>query len=398
MSTPLSVRIAAASLLAACLLAPAVALDVPTQLTGRVLLIRETAQSGLVADLAQLGVTIGTPVTIDYTIDDTSVASPNQQVSTTYLDSVVTLVVAAGQYEARYDRQPADVGKSTVTVTNDRGAGATVDGYTVQATVFDNDVVGAGTLQSPLTAAVTLLDGTAAAISDEEIIQDASRFPGLGSVVTLVGANGNVVIQLDDPAPKGDTGRCTKAQLAAAGKLASSVLKCRAKWAGQPASKDPADAKVAACIDKARGKFTIRFAKAILSADRKGQACRFEIIDAGPTADSLIDDLSDLVDSLLVGADRDDKTDRGLRLKILKAAASQAGKDLAAHGKAASKPNPAKLQAQLASSRTKAIRSIDKALSKAQKKGADTTGLDSADIVDAVRQLTQNHAAVIGGD
>jgi len=379
--------------------ASAAAEEVTQLITGRVTIVNvpETAAPGTADLLLNLGVAVDAPVTLSFTVESTTPGQVIVDPYTTYVGAVVGYELSVGGYVAVLD--PEALSGNSVQVGNDVVIPPKSDSYTVAALGDEPRTVlkGSGPFDVLVFNAV-FADADGKTISNEAVVQDASRFTfGSGAVG---GLNGTIAfaLDLDGGGPVFDpTALARQGQLKAASKFGSSVLAAEARFAKAARTVDPQGDKLAAAIGKAEDKFGAQFVKAVEKALQKGGSAPLPASALDEVSTGLRAGFDTLADTLLAGVVVDDKDDRVLRGKLLSAAAKQLGAEFAAHAKHAKKPVLEKLEAKLASSRAALLKAAQKALDAAAAKGVAYGGPSPDELADAVSALVDEFVALTQG-
>ncbi len=400
MSTQSPCRTSAALLLLATLV-PVQAEDVAYAVTGTVSQVLPTDQPTADA-LAAAGVFVGASALVEFTVESTTPANAGVSGFSFYTGAVTSLTGSIGTYTI-IKNVPFSFGAlNFVQVGDDEPGGLPVaDSWTLTTPSADGGVLQTGSQNSYVTTTLQFLDNDGDAGSDEGVVQDPTRYD-FGSAI-FGGVKGTVVVTLDiglgggAGGPLVGPGFCARGQLRAASKLCKSALRCHAKRARQPPDKDPLGEKLALCLEKAAGTFAKRFAAAVAKAGKKGGPCLLAGSENQAASDMLIDGVEVLTAGLLIGADPFDKSDRALRGKLLRTAATQAGKDLAAQARHAFKPNPDKLALKLAKSRAATLAKAQQAIDVATTHGVTYAGPTAGEIADGVTVLVDTFVTLTEG-
>ncbi len=355
--------------------------------------------------LAALGVTVGAQVsaTIRIESDVMSVPTSNPDIIQ-WLEPTKSLVITIGSYQIVQDVPKLFEGLNFIQVGDDLPGGGTVaDTYSVTTPMTDTDLILAGSFgPGKVTGSLLFSDFDGKTGSDDGVIQDLSAYPvataifgGEGGSISILWSTGGT-----GGGPGGSTydpAKCTKDHLKGAAKFGKAVLACKAKRAKQPAEKDPFGTKENACVTKAFEKFQVALGKAGAKAAKKGGVCTLPDVEGIAAELAFLNALATLTDAVLTDFDADDKNDRVLRGKLLKAAASQWAKDAAAYAKDATKPNADKLAKALDKSSAALVKQADKAIEKAAAKGVVYTGPSASQLTDDVRAIVDDFVALTGG-
>lgn len=345
-------------------------------------------------ELAKLGVFVGAPVALEFTVESTTPGQPDGD-KTLYVDAIVGFELKIGDYVATL--HPGDLGGNYVTVED-----ASLDSYVAAA--FGTEPVPVLTTDAVPFVALSLsfFDADGSAMSNEGVVQDVQRFqfgsgaignhvnPTIGFTFDLGGGGGG-------PGAADPTALARQGQLKAASSFARKVLVAQAGSAQKPASADPLGAKLAAKVDNAEGAFGKQFLKAVQKAQKKGGFAPLAAADLPQASAGLLAAFTALADDVTDGLDSGDKHDRVLRAKLLRALAVQAGLDFAAQSKHAKKPSPGKLATKLATSRAVLLKKAGKALDVAGKKGVVYEGPSPEELADAVTSFVDEFVELTKG-
>ena len=383
-------------LLALALLAAAApgarAEEVSTTLHGKVASVTGAATAALAAK----GVTVGSDVTATWTIESTTPGIPSGGIGqyTVYHQALTAFTVTIGEWQATQFLPPFLEDLAMVQVGDESPGGGLGDSYLLSDFLVDTELILTGGL---LNASCSLLavfaDADAKTISNEGVIQDASKF--LVGTAGIAGTNGLISIDFDMDGDSGGgtsigPGLAQKGQLRAGGKYGSTLLRIFGKSASQPPTADPLGTKEAESVDKAGVKFEKQFLAAVDKAIKKGGSAPLPGSAQGEAAENVSKNAGSLEFSLLTGANPDDKLDRQLRGKLLKAAAAKCAADMSALAIHAFKPDAGKLADKLAKAEDVLLKKVEKALEAADKKGVVYTGPSGAEIADAVLAMAED--------
>jgi len=382
-------------------LTPSHAEEVPFGVTGTVSQVLPTNQPTADA-LAAAGVFVGAAATVDFTVESTTPVNEGETEFSFYTGALTSLTGSIGTYTIQKNIPFGFESLNFVQVGDDEPGGLPVaDSWTLTTPSLDGGVLHTISQTSFATTTLQFFDNSGGAGTDEGVIQDPAGYQFATAV--FGGANGTVLVTLDigngggGGGPVVGPGLCARGQLQAAAKLTKSAFKCHAKRAQQPPEKDPKGQKLAACLDKAAEKFAKQFAAAVAKAAKKGGPCLLAGTESQNASDQLTEHVEVLTEGLLIGADTAEKLDRVLRGKLLKASAAQAGKDLAAHGKDAFKPNAGKLALKLAKSRAATLKKAQKAIDAATNKGVIYAGPTAEEIADGISALVDSFVLLTEG-
>lgn len=372
--------------------------DVVTRAHARVTSISvDTPATG--NQLAALGVALEADVLVEFVIDSEAPLGTSVNPNYTYFTPAVSAAsVSIADYRATFSPPQGLALLNSVQVGNDVPIAPSfvADSYFVHAVGSDTDSIleghGAG---ATVGCVFNFSDGSGATLSDDGVIQDVSGFQlGLGNVT---GPLGNISFLFDlatvefdvegDGGGGGATALARKGQLKAAAQFARRVLSNEARFAKAPPGVDTQGLQQAALLDKASESFGVQFVKAVNKALGKGGSSPLPASAKDDVVSSLRADLLVVSAALQTGTDVDDKHDRALRGKLLKAAARLTAAEFAAHSQHAAKPVRNKLLDKLASARGKLIAQVDKALAAAAKHAVVYSGPAGDELADDLETL-----------
>jgi hypothetical protein len=409
-----STRLALALPALACLATPAAAGDLITQVQGTISEV-STRTPGVEDELAARGVVLGADVMVEFIIDSEAplftTVDPGIQV---YSPAVTSAVVSVGSYSAVYSPSAGPSVSNILTVGNDLPIFPPFfqDTYVTAAPGTDTDDLLTGT-GGRVNLVFGFGDINGSSMSDNGVVQDPGNFL-IGSGL-VSGDDGSITIDFDldtvdfennddggGGGQNGDddpiTALARKGQLAAASRFARRVLATEARFAKAPPTKDPLGQKQGALIDKASDAFGKQFLNAVNKALKKGGQSPLPASAKDAVVADLLEDLLGFSAGPQAGADVDDKRDRALRGKLLRAAARLGAFDLAAHSKNAAKPSLAKLLSKRAAGRIKLTKQVNKALAVAAKQGIVYSGPTPAQLADSIESLVDAFAELTEGD
>jgi hypothetical protein len=320
--------------------------------------------------LASYGVKKGAVVEVTYQVDlnapPQSQSGPPDNI-THYQGAITWMLIEVGDWLAM--RVPAPSGQlelNLASIADDSGADADVDLLSLTAPGTDNDLIlsqGAG-----VTMGLSFSDPFGYAGTDQTLDQDPTRYlVGTGSVY---GLGGHVVFTIDAGKSGGSSGpnadpsaTCAKSQLAAAGKLCQSQLKCHAKYSKAP-TKDPLGEKRDECLDKAEDAFAKAYSNAAAKAASKGLACGTD-----DSASEQHESISEETDDIVEQVDMVSPVHPPLSGAWLDGAAAACNSALGAEAGHAGKPNPKNLGKAREKARDKLRSAAQKAVLNAGRKG-----------------------------
>ena len=368
--------------------------EITTNLTGKVVSIEGSASNpDAAADLAALGVHVGTAVTATITIESTTpgvlVQIPYDFMQ--YQNAITDFSLTAGSWEVSFFA-PSIGTLDFVQVANDAapaGPKFKVDSWTGTATAQDSpDILSAATDIDYGASSFYFLQAPPKASKDDGLVQDLAKYK-TDRGFTFGGAGGEIVVTFDQGGGGGGTtvdptALARQGELKAAAKLGKSVLKGLGKLAAASPDKDPLGTKETALLQDSSDTFGIKFVAAVTKALKKGGSAPLGESDKQAATDYLMTGLVAQADALTAGVDENDPADRALRGKLLKALAAECGADFLAHATDAKKPDADKLAAKLAKSRATLAKVVGKALDKAATQGVVYAGPEAAAISDAL--------------
>jgi hypothetical protein len=347
--------------------------------------------------LAALGVKNGAAVSIDWTVELTTPVHfsnpPTHTVgylATTPSNGITSFTIAIGGWTATGADPTA---QNTVPVNQiviiDGPPSDPADSMDLSRSAVDtNDLVaGSDPNGSEILLRLFAFNGGG---STSTILGDQTPSAYLDSVGNVVSHSGN---EIDFAIPGPDlTVQCRASQLASAGTLCQSTLKCLATHAKAP-NKDPLDAKLDACLKTARDKFVAAFDKAAANAAQQGVSCGTSEDGATfsadfDTAEAAVIDVVDAIEP------QDPKVISSLYLggsAMCSAAAKAEAKNI-------TKPSSATLDRLRATARAKLTAAANKAIALAEKKGiVFDPAPDVAAFVDSIDQLVDELVAEVHG-
>lgn len=191
--------------------------------------------------------------------------------------------------------------------------------------------------------------------------------------------------------------QCAAEQLKAAGRFCSKELSCWSRYVKKP-EKDPGAVKRETCRAKALDRFDAAQEKAVAKALSDGGSCSFDedvasFVDASflTPIDALLDD------EILFGWDPDtaDKTEAGVRSKLVKQAAKLCGSGMKTEAKDAKSDDPETAAGKRINARNKFTGKVGRTVAKGVVKGFPDPGFDAEAMADDVDALLDDFDALV---